>query len=670
MFITDERFFCEELDTSVKGLEGIDENYKNNGLASAEKQLADFVYANMRSDDYFKTPYYERENAWYHKGEDDYAVCERVMKYRMISCDYEYQFEGGRIDWEFNPTPNGLKEWTWQLSRHHEWRCLAHCYKETGDRKYAKAYVDFLMSWCEQAICPEKAPGGATQCWRTLEAGLRMIKIWHYCFFTFYKCPEVTDHVIATYMKSVWEHGYRLRPSTSAANWLTTELTGLAHIGMLYPFFKNSAEWKAYALRRLDEEIDLQFYPDGFHYELTTGYHGVVTANYRYLLDICDALGEKLPDGLFGKLEGMYDMFPKLVAPDWKTPALNDGGRAGAVAGCADGARYFPDRSDYKYFASGGKEGTPPDYTSAAMPYSGMAAMRTDWSRDAVWFFMESAPFGRGHQHEDKLNVLMYAYGKDVLPDAGSYSYDSSEMRKFILDTRAHNCALVDGQGQRRRKTYRWTNDMIKQRSNLKWHFTGAIDTVEGEYNEGYGEELIKVTQTRKAVFFKEGVGGSAPFALVIDRFKSDDGLPHEYAVTYQMDIQPYTVNDGVYTADHGDGVTMSVVGSVDPDIVVAQKEPIYMGWRPRHGEGGVDREHYPAPCLRYIASGMSARVVTALCPARNGAVTVVGIVSESDPESYRITLKLSDGSAVTVNENDYPCGFDSEEKLTVQSNP
>ena len=666
MLITDERFFCCELDESFAGLEGIGVTFKEKGLAAAEKQLGDFVRANMRADDYFKTPYYARENAWYHKGEDDYAVADRIMTGRMISCDFEYQFPNGKVDWELNPTENGLREWTWQLSRHHEWRCLAHCYKETGDKKYVRAYVDFLMSWCEQAICPEKAPGGATQCWRTLEAGLRMIKIWHYCFFTFYKCPEVTDHVITTYMKSIWEHGYRLRPSTSAANWLTTELTGLAHIGMLYPFFKNSAEWKEYALRRLDEEIEIQFYPDGFHYELTTGYHGVVTANYRYLLDICAALGEKLPEGLFKKLEVMYDMYPKLIAPDWKTPALNDGGRAGAVIGCADGARYFPERSDYKYFASGGKEGKLPDYTSVAMPYSGMAAMRTDWSADAVWFFMESAPFGRGHQHEDKLNVNMFAYGKNVLSDPGSYSYDSSEMRKFILDTRSHNCALVDGQGQRRRKTYKWTNDMIKQRSNLKWRFTGAIDAVEGVYNEGFGEELINVTHSRKAVFFKQGVNGSQPFALVVDRLVSGDGNEHEYAVSYQMDVQPYGVIGKIFTADHGDGVTMSVIGAKAPDVVVAQKEPIYMGWRPKHGEGGVDREHYPAPCLRYIENGLSARIVTVLYPSNNANVAVKEVVASNDVADTLVKLVFTDASEVIINENDYPCSDTSDEKLRV----
>ncbi len=663
MLITDERFYCFELDSGFEGLEGIGDTFKSEGVAAAEKQLAAMVRRVVRAEDYLsRVPYYERENAWYHRGEDDYAVSERIMTGRMISCGFEYQFPNGVIDWEHNPTDNGLKEWTWQLSRHHEWRCLAHCYRETGDEKYTEAYKKFFYSWIEQAICPESARGGDTHCWRTLEAGLRMVKIWHYTFFSFLRSPLIDDHFIATYMKSIWEHGYRLRPSTSVANWLTSELTGLAHIGILYPFLKQAEEWKQYALRRLDEEIDLQFYPDGFHYELTTGYHGVVTANYRYLLDIAGAMDEKLPEGLFKKFEVMYELFPKVVAPDLKTPALNDGGRASAEAGCKDGAKYFPHREDYRYFATRGAEGKLPDYTSAALPYSGMAAMRTDWSPKAVWFFMESAPYGRGHQHEDKLNVNMFAYGKDVLSDPGSYSYDSSEMRKFILDTRSHNCALVNGEGQRRRKTYRWVNEQIRERSNLRWNFTEAYDTVSGEYNEGFGEALMPVTHKRKVIFFKKGIADSKPFAVVIDRLSSDDGVEREFAVSYQMNVQPYTVDGCTYTADHGDGVTFSIIGAVEPKVIVAQTEPIYIGWRPKHAAGGTNPEHYPAPCLQYVRSGASARIVTVLYPSDDGRVAIKEVIAGASVDDTMITLVFDDGSVVMIDENDYPCYSDGAE--------
>ena len=63
MLITDERFFCSELDESVPALKGIAENYRKNGLEAAEKQLAEHIRAFLRPDDYLKTPLWLRHES-------------------------------------------------------------------------------------------------------------------------------------------------------------------------------------------------------------------------------------------------------------------------------------------------------------------------------------------------------------------------------------------------------------------------------------------------------------------------------------------------------------------------------------------------------------------------------------------------------------------------------
>ena len=661
MLITDNKFYREEINTAIPELSDIGAVYTEKGLEAAEKRLADYVRAVARPDDYFKTPYYPRENAWAYQNEDDFAACERIMKGKLMSCGYAYQFPEGKIDWTSNPTDNGYREWTWQLSRHHEWRCLAHCYRETGDEKYAKTFVSFFMSWCEQAVCPENAPGGATECWRTIEAGIRMTKIWSYVFHAFLKSPEFNDHVLCTFIKSVWEHGYRLRNFCTGANWLIMEMAGLSHIGMIHIWLKKAEEWKTYAFDRLSTEIDVQVYPDGFQYELSTGYHGVVIANYRYVIETANALGIKLPEKLQSNLERTFEMYIKLSEPDRLTPDLNDGGKANAVSELKLGAEYFPKRADFLFFATDGKDGREPSYKSIALPYSGMAVMRTGWDRDDMWFFMESAPFGKGHQHEDKLQVLMYAYGKEVLKDTGNYAYDNSEMRKFAIDTRSHNCAMVDDRSQNRRGRYKWNPEDITKLSDLKWGFTDGIDTAEGIYNEGYGPEYIDVTHRRKVIFFKKGINASLPFALVIDRLTSGDGKPHKYAVSYQMNTQPYTVNSKTFTADFGDGVTMSIIGSDTPEIVVAQKQPYMMGWRPKHAPGGTEPEHYPAPCVRFVTeNAMDKRLVTALYPSNNGNVAIKDIIISDSACDTALTLVFENGDRVTLDEKDYPASNNS----------
>ena len=137
------------------------------------------------------------------------------------------------------------------------------------------------------------------------------------------------------------------------------------------------------------------------------------------------------------------------------------------------------------------------------------------------------------------------------------------------------------------------------------------------------------------------------------------------------MNVQPYPVDGKVFTADFGDGVTMSVIGSVAPDVVVAQKTPFFMGWRPDHSGLGMDpvevrneQEHHPAPCLRYHAFGTEKRVVTALYPSDNGQVAIKDIIISDDFNDTDITLVFADGSKVTLNEKDYNGATDSAEKF------
>jgi len=670
MLITDEKFFCEVLDTvNYPALAGIGDVYRNEGLAAAEKQLCDFVRDFMRPNEYFQIPYYERENAWALGSDDDFAAAEKIINGELRSCGVSYKFpDTEHIDWNSNPTFNGYKEWTWQLSRHHEWRCLGWCYRQTGDEKYAKAFVDFLMSWCEQAPCPENTGHGATNCWRTIEAGIRMTKNWHYAFHAFYKSPLMTDHVMTTYLKSIWEHGYRLRNFSSGGNWLIMEMAGLSHIAMLYPFLAETGEWAEYAFKRLSEEIDVQVYPDGFQYELSTNYHDVVIQNYHWILCTAKAIGYEVPKELADNLERMFELNIKIVCPDGKYPDLNDGGRGTLQFWSEMGLNYFPNNEQLRYFATDGREGKLPEYKSIALPYAGMAFMRTGWEKDAVWFFMESAPFGKAHQHEDKLNVLMFAYGKNVLPDAGNYAYDTSEMRKFVLDTRSHNCALIDGMSQNRRSGYKWLPEMITEKSNLLWGFTASYDTAEGVYNEGYGSEKLSATHKRKVIFFKNGLCGSLPFAVVIDRLYSGDGAEHDFAVTYQMDTQPFTVDGYTFTAAHGDGVTMSVIGSIEPKVVIAQKEPIFIGWRKRGGANSEDFEHYHAPCLFFENKGIEARIATVLYPSNNGEVAVKGITAANDTADTKFTITFADGSTVTLDETEFPASSDAEEKFIMRT--
>jgi hypothetical protein len=144
---------------------------------------------------------------------------------------------------------------------------------------------------------------------------------------------------------------------------------------------------------------------------------------------------------------------------------------------------------------------------------------------------------------------------------------------------------------------------------------------------------------------------------MVVDRFVSPDESSHKYTVSYQLDTQPYEVSGNTFKSDFGDGVTMSVIGSVPANVVIAQREPLYLGWRPAcFNAQSYDFEHLHAPALQFSVNGVKKRVVNIIYPSNNGEVAIKDVYVSDDFNDTKITLEFADGTKVTLDENDYPC--------------
>ncbi len=301
---------------------------------------------------------------------------------------------------------------------------------------------------------------------------------------------------------SVWEHGWRLRNFHRTGNWLIMEMNGLAQIAILYPQFRNAPAWKAYAFDRLVEELDAQVYPDGFQVELSTGYHQVDIRNYQWLMDVCAAYDEPIPAAFRASMERMHAVNVLLMMPDGRLPDLNDGGWH-EVAGLLESAvEDYPQRVDFLWARTRGAQGAPPAETSHAFSYAGYYVMRTSWVPDAAWAVFDGGHFGYGHQHEDKLSLLLHAYGRLLLTEGGNYAYDTSEMRRYVLSTRSHNTIRVDGQDQNRRLHYNREAFDVKEPSAALWRTTEDYDVAEATYDEGYGPAADRTVTHRRQLLF------------------------------------------------------------------------------------------------------------------------------------------------------------------------
>jgi len=642
--LTDKEFFTSKVDSSIPELASLPALAENGDFASAHKIFADYVRNTLNPENYlagekeYLQPYADKVK----------AAAERAMGRTFISCRVPHTFTG-EIDWEFNPTYNGYKEWPWQFNRHPEWKYMADYYLLTGDEKAAAEWSAQFISWAKQAQVPENASGFETVCWRTLETGLRM-KPWSHCIHAFLHSPSVSDEVITIFFKSVWEHGWRLRNFNTMCNWLISEMLGLTIIGLICPFLKDSTEWLAFADERMKTELDNQVYPDGMQIELSMGYHSVVTQEYENLLSVYRKVIKPAPAYLEEALEKLYSVYPKLARPDLQCPAMNDGGAWLPDDLMEKACELYPEHPLFPYFATGRKEGNAPEFKSILMEYGGAAIMRSGWDADSYWAYMDCSPYGRAHQHEDKLNLQIFALGHELVCESEHFDYDTSEMRKYVLSTRGHNTIRVDGEDQGSRHYYVWLPEMVRQKADVYWNSNENRDTAEASFTAGYSKERIPVIHTRRLIFLKNEQD-LPPMFVAIDRLTSENDEKHDYEVIWHLYDNPTTIDKNTVNNVYDDGVGITVASSIGGiNVVRGQKAPVFQGWLPNFGIGDV--EHYPIPTI--LNTGVfekSRRIVTVLCPFADNAPIVKSVEASGDIAEKTFTVKLADGREVTVEE-------------------
>lgn len=660
----EEEFFHTCLDLNYAGMEEVKKEVGAGRYDGAKRELAAYIRKHLKPERFFSIPYEEPENDFKLPGETDEMACERLVEGEvMVSVGVPCRFkEPGRLDWKANPTVNQYKEWTWQFNRHHELKLLAHQYNRVRDERYAKAAARLFASWVTKEACPKEASGYETECWRTIECGIRMGANWPYVLFTFYQTEAFTDEILYLWYRSVWEHGNRIYKHHTRGNWLIMEMNGLAQIGILYPQFLQSERWLKKAWTMLTEELDRQIYPDGFQYELSSGYHDVVINNYQRVMEAVKAFDSPVPVGITDKLIKACHLDVKLMMPDGSIPDLNDGKREQVRKLLLPKQRFLPEDPVIEWAVSGGVRGRKPEYLSLSLPYSGIAVMRDGWGPGHTWALLDVGPFGRGHQHEDKLSLLIYAGGKLVLTEGGNYAYDDSKMREYVISTQAHNTVTVDAEGQNRRSYYRWRDEDICREAGLRFMTGPGCDYAGGVYDEGYGPEADKsVKHDRSVYFIKNPLYGLKPFFLVSDRLESE--TEHEYELLWHLDSRVLEASGRRIAAED---MNLFLSGeSCFTEIICGRETPEWQGFAATGTRQGMYR---PVNCVSVKIRGSRLRIVTALFPGAGrgqvkakAAAIVTGIEAGGGIQDGDIIIHMKDGTAWKLMEDELRTGVINE---------
>ena len=646
----------DSFDLSLPALAAVQKDVAKGDLSAAQHDLAQYFRARTGVPWKFDPRHPDKSTPF------DQQIADDAVKGRVKGGQIPVwaTFPDGKIDWFYNETYHqpGIARnagWQWQLCRMDFWSDMGAAYRATGDEKYAKAWVRQMRSFIAQCPPPAEKPApNVPSAWVPIDVGVRMLGSWPDSFFSFFLSPSVSDSDLCVSVYGFLLNAQYLSTHHGPGNGLLMERQGLYTIGCIFPEFKMSSQWRNQAIQAEMSQVAVMFLPDGVESELTTGYHSAAIANVMGIpkvAQLVDRSGE-IPAGYTKPMEKAYEFELYLTAPDRTLTKLNDSWPVHVQGLLRDGLSFFPDRKDFLWMATDGKEGQPPVETSKAYDYAGIYAMRSDWGVHGNFLVFRDGQFIFSHGHQDKLSVLMWAYGRELLFNSGGGPYDGSKWRRYSIDTFSKNTVLVDGLPQRRPRNK--VEGVTPAPIDSRWESTPEHDFVAGTYDEAYGgARHSPAVQVRRVLFLKPDLG------IVVDTLTPNDSASHTYQARWHLLTTHTQKIDGtqeVVSIDSGQP-NLSIVPLNPQGLTVSaasgQLDPELLGWNVLHGT-----VTQPAPATTVLQTRQGTGVqtfLTLLLPVPAGTTDPVQSVVSTSPCAAKITFK--DGRTLTITADPNPAG-------------
>ena len=650
------------LNLDYPGLETVKALVLNSNFPAAKTALATYL-RNRTNVNWFFDWRNPTTNIRYNKTDADSTIA-GTFSY----AGYTNTFPNGEINWLYSPAPTA--QWVSLINRMNFWPNYGATYWGTADESYAQAWTRQFRSWVTQCPSPSTTQS-ILSAWATIQAAERM-RTWPNTFFRFIKSPSFSDEDVVIYLKSSIENTrylrqYAIQPAMNF-NIDAWELSGIYTTATAFPELSEATEWRAYASQQMDTQQQFQFYPDGAHIELSPRYHLGTLGFVDDIYDLAKLNGRiaDLPAGYIERTENAFNFLLYNSAPNRLLPPFNDCGAANEDTRTylQAGYEYFPHRTDFLWTNG---SGTKPAKTSWNFPYAGYGVMRSGWEADANFLCFDAGPLGSSsHRHEDKLNVVLWAYGREILFDSGGGSYESSIWRTWGTSSYSHNCVTVDGLAQKGGDgSYAATDADYQSQApvNMRWESGANHDFAAGVYNRGYGTSYTNrpATQTRRVLFVKPDIYIVADTMVPSNMTTSRSYQARWHLLTTNTTLDPLTKT--VTTTDAGKA-NLAIVPCLGTGLTVENisarlsnsdsTSPILsemLGWDQPNLSAGTQT---PATTVTQTLSGTGTKhFLTLFLPLKSGQSNPVASVT--NPTATSAQVALTDGRRLLVEADPDP---------------
>lgn len=515
--------------------------------------------------------------------------CEFTIKTADRVCENRFLFDsprdmertenevsfGEKINWYYKL--NGDEEFMFQLNRHGYLIQLGQAYYLTGDEKYLKKFCTILNDWLDTVPCDYKNNSP----WRSLETGMRgdkWLKALRYIDGTKYFSNELKEKID----KSLLTHIELLKKAHAGfhkgSNWGIIQDSGLFHIGVYF----NDRDIINLALERLNQETDLQIMADGMQWEQSTGYHNEVLLVLLDVIIDADKNNISLSDEFKKKIERMAEAALKMIKPNAHNPLFGDSddteirdimSRCALVFGREDFKHYGFNNLDYNtvWLTGYGSiekynklESYSPEFKNAYLTDSGNYILRENQTGISNYLCFHNGYTGGGHAHADKLHFDLMIKGREVLVDAGRYTYLNNPQRRYIKSPKAHNVCLIDNK-QYLKMTSQWETENPA--------LAVQYPCIDNEYCTLIGGAHLGYLKSKGAFVERKILHIKPDIYIVIDSFKS------KFFHTYQQYFHfapAGKVSICGEKAEFDDGYVRAELHFLTPNIKLTREKSIY----------------------------------------------------------------------------------------------
>lgn len=377
-------------------------------------------------------------------------ICQNIFLFDdpldMECCYIPHYFKD--IDWVF--TPNGDDEWIYMLNRQGFMVELSQAFLLTGEQKYIQKWKELVFDWIEKVGIKDKSNHTA---WRIIDTGIRC-RNWVTSLLLFQHLAPLSEveeqqikYSLESQIKDIFANS---RKKHILSNWGVLGVTGILAVDLLYPNILAKEE-RGWAWKQFEEQLRIQFYRDGYHWEQSPLYQfevlmssATIMMHYDYLeRETPFSIRERLLNGvqasyyledLSGKLLALHDSDPVDIRIE--RDCLN------AVFSTDEAVR----TDEYLLYVGMKFKHNQVDSEKKSL-YSGEASGNIIYKNPEkdVFYSLHNGRHGSGHGHAALGNFSFSLGGTPVIVDPGRGTYTESPIRNYLKSEYAHNVIILDG---------------------------------------------------------------------------------------------------------------------------------------------------------------------------------------------------------------------------------